>query len=138
VPFGSWTGLAVLVCQARAFTVRAAVNGLLIPETFTETVPEVTAAPDQVLDPDDEVTVTWPVFESVNFQFETVAPLGSEFIVHVTVLPLVTELWWPEVVPHVRLVTLPGALAAGAPVGQIGVPPEQTCPVVTISVGNVA
>jgi len=74
-PFGTFTGeTAVNAHPARALTLKDAVSGPLRPLRLTETVPDCTAVPDQVLLPEDEVTVTFPVVLSVKVQLEMVLP----------------------------------------------------------------
>src|SRR6266849_9850559 len=92
VPFGTSPGVAGPVCQFRLVTVMPADSGVE-PEpepAVTLTVPPVTNVPDQVRllsFAEDRVTVL--LWLSVNFQPETVAPVGVT--VHVAVPPRATD-----------------------------------------------
>ena len=54
-----WGDTVVNAQPVRALTLKSAVSGWLMPLTLTETVPDWTAMPDQVLLVEDEVTVTF-------------------------------------------------------------------------------
>lgn len=112
--FGSEFGdTAVKANPLRAVTVMVAegVDVLLPLATLTLTVPLVTTTPDHELDVPLPLTVL--LFESLNCQFEKVAPDGGLFTVQVALLPRVTDEG-----EHVRLMTLVPATGSSWSSGQ--------------------
>src|SRR5208337_2873275 len=74
-PLGSLTGdTAVNAHPVRALTLSDAVRALLRPVHVTDTVPDCTTTPDQLLPPEED-TVLLPVCPSVKLQLNVLTPV---------------------------------------------------------------